>query len=123
MESGAGVQSGHFESFERLRGRSGQRSGGQAEMVKNLGTHPEFLDDGDDFQLAPAVRAVLDIEHPFQQSSPVDANRCQGMERIVLGIEGVLFDILRVGNNLGAQFKIRCQYPMDANEIEPWTRY
>ena len=41
-------------------------AGGQAEMVKNFGNHPGFLDGGDDFQFATAVRAVFDIEHPFK---------------------------------------------------------
>ena len=89
-------------------------------MGEYLGNHPGFLDGGDDFQFATAVFDV-DIEYPFQQSGPANANRCGGMGRIVLGIGRVLFVFLRVGNTLGAQFGIRCEYPMEANKIESWT--
>ncbi len=53
---------------KRSRDSAAKMAGGQAEMVKNLGNYPGFLDGGDDFQFATAVRAVfdVDIEQPFK---------------------------------------------------------
>ncbi len=63
-----------------------QMSGGQTERVQNLSNHPGLLESSDDFQFATAVRAVfdVDIDDPFQQSGPADANRRRGMGRAVL---------------------------------------
>jgi len=38
---------------------------------QNLGNHPKFLDSGDDFQFAPGMRPVFDVdtEYPFQLQS------------------------------------------------------
>ncbi len=54
----------------------------QAEMVKDLSDHPGFFDGGDDFQFTATVGTVMkiDIEHPFQQSSPADSDRSRWME-------------------------------------------
>ncbi len=94
-------------------------------MVKNLDNDPGFLDGSDDFQFTPAVRAVfdVDIEYPFQQSGPADANRRRGMRRVVLRIGSVLFDFLRVRNDFGTVFGVGRQYPMKSNQVESWTRH
>jgi len=64
-------------------------AGGQTKMVKNPGNDLGFLDGSDDFQFASAVRAVfdVDIEDPFQQSGPADANRRRGKGRVVLRVK------------------------------------
>lgn len=97
---------------KRSRDSAARMAGGQTEMVKDLGNHPGLLNGGDDFQLATAVRAVFDvnIEHPFEQSSPANANRHRGMGRIVLRTGGILFVFLRVGNNRGTELGIRREH-------------
>ncbi len=46
----------------------------------------------------------VDIEDPFQQSGPADANRRREMGRVVLRMGSVLFDFLRVRNDFGTVF-------------------
>ena len=93
---------------KRSRDSAAQMAGRQAEMSEDLSDHCGLFDSGDDFQFATAVRAVfdVDIEHPFQQSCPADANRRRGMGRVVLRIGSVRFDFLRVRNDFGTVFGV-----------------
>ena len=78
-------------------------------MVKGLGDHPGFCDGGDDFQFTTTVRTVLevDIEHPFEQTGPADANWTRWTGCMVVRFRGVNLVFLLPLNDLGTQFGVR----------------
>ena len=44
-------------------------------MGEDFDNHRRIFDGGDDLQAAAAVRAVVDVEDPFEQSGPTHARR------------------------------------------------
>ena len=44
-------------------------------MAEDFGDHRRIFDRGNDLQAAAAVRAVFDVENPFEQRGTADARR------------------------------------------------
>jgi hypothetical protein len=68
------------ESIEGPGRCSGRCSGGQAEMLADLGDHGGMPDGGDDLQGATVLEALLDVdlEPSFEQPGPAHRGRRRG---------------------------------------------
>ncbi len=83
-------------------------------MGKDLSDHRGFLDGGDDFQLTPTMRTAfdVDIEHPFQQASPADADSRRLVRRLTLFICRVIGVDCFVWDDFGTVFGVGREYAM-----------
>ena len=86
-------------------------------MSKDLSGHRGFFDGGDDRHITPTVRTVfdVDIEHPFEQTSPANAG-CRRWARCFIVLVCCIIDVDHFGwNDFGTVFGVGRQYAMESN--------
>src|SRR4029077_1447663 len=73
------------------------------------------LRTGDDLQAAAAVRAVFNVEDPFEQPGPTHARRRTLRVRVIACGLGCL--LYRTGNDFTAQLRVGREHAMEADQM------
>ena len=90
-------------------------------MVQNFSDCTGFQDGGDDFQGSTAMRAALDvdIEHSLEQTRPTDAHGSRGRRHIAIPTGYMTFVFLAARNDPGTKLRVRREYAIETNKVEP----
>ena len=93
-------------------------------MGEDLGNHRRVFNGGDDCQGPATVRAVfdVDIEYPFESSSPVHAPSRAVMRGPVRIFSGVLINERSARRDQGTDPGVGRERAVEPNEVEsgPW---
>jgi hypothetical protein len=89
-------------------------------MREDLANHRGLFDGGDDLQLAPAVRAMrdVDVEDALEQARPTHARG--SLRRRLGGFTGFLE---RSRHDRGTQSGVRGEHAVEADQVQARARY